>query len=116
MKIDEKSDQKILEIVNPIMDSLMEASTAIDYQKHIEHFSQRLRNILSKDHFEVICKKYQAEKGFFAERKIIGVYRRPSAVAVAWTQAFTKKKGEFIAEMLLIQEEDKYLVDHVMVW
>jgi len=116
MNIENLADEEILEIVNPIMDNLMEASTAIDYKRHIRDFTPRLKNILSADFFKEICKAYQGEKGFFSTRKLAGIYRRPGAVAVIWTQGFTKIEGNFIAEILVIQQGDSFLVDHVMAW
>ena len=37
------SDAEILAIANPIMDNLMDASTHIDYDRHIRDFSPRLQ-------------------------------------------------------------------------
>jgi hypothetical protein len=44
------------------------------------------------------------------------VFKRPGAVAIVWKQWFTKAPGEFVAEMLLIEKDGKYLVDHAMVF
>jgi len=37
-------------------------------------------------------------------------------VAIVWKQRFTKASGEFVAEMLLVEREGKFLVDHTMVF
>ena len=38
VKLESMSDVEILDIVNPIMDNLMDASTAIDHERHIRDF------------------------------------------------------------------------------
>ena len=39
----EKSDEAILDIVGPIMDNLIEASSERDYERHVRDFSDQLK-------------------------------------------------------------------------
>jgi len=110
------TDDEVLNIVEPIMDNLMSASTEINHQNHIRDFSDRLKGIVTKEYLESVCKKYQKEKGFFAKREFVSLFKRPDAVAVVWKQSFTKAQGDFVAELLLINKGEKYLVDHTMVF
>ena len=116
MTIERMSDEEILLIANPIMDNLMDASTAIDHERHIRDFSERMKAIVTKEYLQRICEKYQREKGFFTRREPVAVFKRPGAVAIVWKQWFTKARGEFVAEMLLIEKDGKCLVDHAMVF
>jgi len=116
MKFTEMTDEEILKVVEPIMDNLMEASSEIDHEKHTRDFSKRMKEIVTKEHFEKVCKKYQDEKGYFSKREFVSSFKRPDSVAVIWKQNFTKAQGEFVAELLLIKEGEKYLVDHAMVF
>lgn len=116
MDLAQKSDAEILAVATPIMDNLMDASTAIDYDRHIRDFTDRLKSVLSRESLQSICEHYQSTKGFFAEREFVAAFRRPDSVAVIWRQRFTKQQGEFVAEMVLVQGSDGYLVDHVMVF
>jgi hypothetical protein len=116
MSLAEKSDDEILDIANPIMDNLMDASTAIDYERHVRDFTERAKGVLSKERFEKICPEYQAAKGYFGKREFVAMFRRPQSVAIVWKQSFTKGPGEYVAEMVLVQNGDRYLVDHVMVF
>lgn len=111
-----KSDQEILAIATPIMDNLMEGSTEIDHNKHTKDFTERLKGIVTKEHLEQICRRYQTEWGYFSRRECIAVFRRPSSVAIIWRQWCTKQEGEFVAEMVLVEGGSGYLVDHVMVF
>ncbi|TBR76372.1 MAG: hypothetical protein EPN64_08170 [Burkholderiaceae bacterium] len=116
MELAGKADQDILAVVDPIMDNLMEASTAIDYECHIRDFTERAKGVLPRESFQSICSEYQRAKGFFANREFVATFRRPESVAVVWRQWFTKVPGEFVAELVLVQRNGKYLVDHVMVF
>ncbi len=116
MSLSDKTNTEIMEIVTPIMDNLMDASTHIDHELHTRDFTDRLKKIVSKDGFATMCQNYQAEKGFFAEREMVGIFRRSNEVAVVYRQYFTKQEGEFVAEVLIKEVEGQYLVDHALVW
>ncbi len=115
MDLEKKSDAEILAIADPIMDNLMEASTAIDHARHVRDFTDRLKAIVTKDYLERVCRQYQAEKGTFGDRKVIAVFRRPGSIAIVWRQEFTGSPGDYVAEMVLVQQGSRYLVDHVFV-
>ncbi len=116
MNFEEMSEKEILYIATPIMDNLMDASSKIDHEAHIRDFTDRMKNIVTKDYLQNVCKKYQADKGFFSERQPVAVFKRPDSAAIVWKQTFTKAKGEFVAEMVLVHQNGKYLCDHAMVF
>lgn len=116
MTLAEKSDKEILAVADPIMDNLMEGSTEIDHEKHTRDFTDRMKRIVMKEYLEIVCRQYQAERGYFAGREFVAVFRRPQSVAIVWKQRFTKKAGEYVAELVLVENESGYLVDHVMVF
>jgi len=116
MTLAEKSDREILAVADPIMENLMKGSTAIDHEKHTRDFTDRMKRIVTKEYLETVCRKYQAERGYFAKREFVAVFRRPQSVAVVWKQWFTKQVGEYVAELVLVENESTYLVDHAMVF
>lgn len=116
MRLSQQSDAEILAIANPIMDNLMAGSTAINHSQHTRDFSERMKAIVTPEHLHYVCQHYQAEWGFFTTRELVGVFRRPSSVAVVWKQYCSKQAGEFVAEIVLIEQDGKYLVDHAMVF
>jgi len=115
MELAKKSDAEILAIADPIMDNLMEASTAIDHARHVRDFTDRLKAIVTIDYLEKVCRQYQSEKGLFGPRELVAIFRRPHSVAIVWKQQFTKSPGDYVAEMVLVQQGSRYLVDHVYV-
>jgi len=56
MELATKSDAEILTIADPIMDNLMEASTAIDHARHVQDFTDRLKAIVAKEYLEQVCR------------------------------------------------------------
>lgn len=116
MNFEELSNEEILAIANPIMNNLMEASTEINHERHVRDFTDRMKSIVTKEYLQKVCERYQAEKGFFLEREPVAVFKRPHSAAIVWKQSFTKAKGEFVAEMVLMEKDGKYLVDHAMVF
>ena len=116
MTLADKSDMEILAMADPIMDNLMEGSTEINHEKHTRDFTDRMKRIVTKEYLEAVYRQYQAERGYFAGREFVAVFRRPTSVAIVWKQWFTKKTGEYVAELVLVNDESRYLVDHAMVF
>ena len=49
MNFEEMTEQEILDIANPIMDNLMDASTSIDHERHVRDFNKRMLKIVTKE-------------------------------------------------------------------
>ncbi len=114
MQLATQSDVDILAVVNPIMDNLMQASTDIDHDAHIRDFTERLKAIVTPEHLQTVCERYQAKWGLLDRREMVGVFRRAESVAVVWKQWCTNTDDEFVAELVLVEDDGRYLVDHVV--
>ena len=84
MTLESMSESEILGVANPIMDNLMDASTAIDHERHIRDFTERMKAIVTKEYLQKVCEKYQREKGCFSRRESVAVFKRPGAAAIIW--------------------------------
>ncbi len=115
MNFENLSEKEVFEITNPIMDNLMDASTKIDHKKHVQDFTDRLKSIVTQKYLQEVCEEYQKEKGFFSERSLLSVLRRPDSAIITWKQKFTKVSGEYLAEMVLVNKNGRFLVDHTWV-
>lgn len=116
MNFEKMSESDIWDIANPIMDNLMQASTDIDHTRHVQDFTDRAKKIVTPEHLEKVCKKYQSEKGVWLNREPVAVLRRPDSAAVIWKQFCSKAKGEYVAEIVLVFKDGRFLVDHAMVF
>jgi hypothetical protein len=115
MDLIHKSDKEIMQVVTPIMDNLMEASTENDYEKHILNHTERAKNTISKEQLEEMCKSYQAEFGIFTDRELMGIARHHNYINVVWKQKMSKSQDEFLAILCLVQDGERYLVDRCWV-
>ena len=115
MDLAHRSDEEILAVVEPMMNNLMNASTVIDHERHVRDFTERLKRIVTKEYLHRVCETYQKEKGYFGSREVVAIFRRPDSLIVTWRQSFTKQPGEFMAELILMQGDAGYLIDHVCV-
>lgn len=115
MNFEEMTEKEISDIANSIMDNLMDASTKIDHERHVQDFTDRLKDIVTKEYLQKVCERYQSEKGFFSDRNLLSVLRRPDSAIITWKQKFTKVSGEYLAEMVLVHKNGKFLVDHTWV-
>lgn len=116
MNFAEMSEKDILDIANPMMDNLMAASTEVNHEKHVVDFTDRMKNIVTKEYLEKVCERYQSDQGHFSTRELVAVFRRPESAVILWKQYFTKAQGEFVAEMVLVKIGDQYKCDHVMIF
>ena len=110
------TDSEILAIANPLMDNLMRASTERDYANHIRDFTDRAKGQITAERFNAVCEEYQQRVGFFSQREPVSVFRREASAAIVWKQWSTNTQDEFVAEMMVVYQNDRYLVDHVMIF
>ena len=103
-------NELILDIANPIMDNLMEGSTEIDWEKHIRNFDDQLKKIIPKKQFESHCNHYQSTVGFFAQRELVGIYKKSSDVRLFWRQWHISSDDEFVAFLHLKVKDHKEVI------
>ena len=83
--------ESMSEADNPIMDNLMDASTVIDHERHIRDFRDRMKALVTKEHLQKVCEKYQRENGYFSRREPLAVFKRPGGAAIIWRQGSPKR-------------------------
>lgn len=110
MDFSKLSDKEILDIANPLMDNLMEGSSERDYEKHSRDFTDRLKSIVTKENLE----KQLSENtlGEFTKREFLSIIRKKNAIFVLWKQWFSKSSDEFMAEIIIVHRDGRFLVDH----
>lgn len=111
----ELNDDEVMQIVAPIMDNLMQASTDIDHEKHTRDFSDNMKNIVSKDKFEPQCKDYQDRLGIFTKRELVGIFRKRHDVRVFWRQWCSKSEDEYLAFVHVMENNGKFEVVNALV-
>jgi hypothetical protein len=59
--VEHLSEMEIFAIANQIVDNLMDASTAIDHDRHIRDLTDRMKSIVTKAGLQKVYEKYQRE-------------------------------------------------------
>ena len=57
----------------------------------------------------------QPTNGYFAERELIGIFRKPGRVGVVWRQFMTKADGEFVNHAVFVEKDGRVLIDHCLI-
>lgn len=111
----EHTDEEILKIIEPIMSSLMDASTQRDHAVHVKDFTEYLKSIVTKEELERQCNIYQEELGHFSSRQLLGIIKRSGDVRVFWRQWYTKTNEQYLAFIHVKQINTEFKVINVSV-
>ncbi len=47
MRFRDMTEEEVLRIVGPMMDNFLEGSNEVNHAKHVRHFSDRLKNVVT---------------------------------------------------------------------
>ena len=115
MSLSKMTDAEIIAIVEPLMDNCLTGSTERDHAKHVRDFTDRLRAIVTPENLAAQLESGQPTYGYFAERELIGIFRRPGRVGVVWRQFMTKADGEFVNHAVFVEKDVRVLIDHCLI-
>ena len=110
------TDDEILAIADPLMDNLMEGSNEGNHAKHVRDFTDRLKNIVTEGNLVQQCAEIREHLGLFTDRELLGICRRENSIAVVWRQAATKTDDELMSQLVMVERDGRYLVDHALVF
>lgn len=75
-----------------------------------------MKDLTTEKSLNEICNDYQSKKVFFTNREFVSLFKREDSIAIIWKQNFSKIKGDFVAEAVFIEEDEKIVVDHAFVF
>ena len=78
----EMDDERILSIVDPIMDNCLKGSNENNHAKHVKDFTERMRNIETPENLKMQLS--HEPRAFFTNRKFVHLFRRQSSIGVVW--------------------------------
>jgi hypothetical protein len=114
MKIDEKSDNEILEIVNPIFSEITEACRNKDWNQYSQYFTEDDRN--NPDHKADILDQWDNNPVLVSitkEKKLLAILRRKNEVVVAWVVNSSSTKGDFMLSLQLTNIDSQLILTGV---
>jgi len=78
----EMDEEKILSIVDPILDNCLKGSNENNHAKHVKDFTERMRNIVTLENLKMQLS--HEPRAFFTNRKFVHLFRRQSSIGVVW--------------------------------
>ena len=114
-RLSKMTDTAMLAIVEPLMDNCLVGSTERNHAKHVRDFTDRLRAIVTPENLAAQLRSGQPTNGCFAERELIGIFRRPGRVGVVWRQFLTKAEGEFLNHAVFVEKDGRVLIEHCLI-
>ena len=115
MSLAQKTDVETLAIIEPLMDNCLAGSIERDHAKHVRDFTDRLQAIVTPENLAAQLESGQPTNVYFAERELIGIFRRPGRVGVVWRQFLTKAEGEFVNHAVFVEKDGRVLIDHCLI-
>lgn len=110
MDFNKLTDTEILDIANPLMDNIVAATEEADYEKLSKYFTNRLKSVVTKEAFEKQLSNNNLGK--FGKRELLTIIHKNNSIFVLWKQWFTESEDEFLAEIVIVNKDGQYLVDH----
>ena len=107
------SEDEILSMVEPIMDSCLEGSNEGDHKKHTKYFTNRMQSIVTP---EELKRQLSIEpKIYWTKREFVCLFRRSDSVGIVWKQKTSSSNDELINQAIFKEVEGKILIDHCMI-
>ena len=107
------STEKILSIVEPLMQNCLEGSNVGDHKKHVRDFTDRMKNIVTPEELQ---KQLSGKpRTHFTDRQFLDVFRRRDSVGIVWKQSISSCDDEFINQAIFKEVEGKVLIDHCII-
>ena len=118
MNLVKQTDDQIMKIANPIMDSQLEASMKRDFKRVIENFTDTVKKEFTEEMFLKQCEERELKFGDFTNRKLMGITKQKNLVTIYWNQHLSKTDDEFLAVLALSQKGSRYIIErsYVDLW
>tara|TARA_X000000368_G_scaffold404828_1_gene381325 strand:- start:95 stop:445 length:351 start_codon:yes stop_codon:yes gene_type:complete len=105
MSLIKKTDSEILEIANPLWDSLVKHSNNKDYYGFTKDFSARMLMGANEPEIAKQWANNEVITSLSNERTFLGCIRRDDFITVLFKQASTKVSGEYLGRLVLGEED-----------
>ena len=106
-------DERILGIVDPIMDNCLNGSNENNHAKHVKDFTERMRNIVTPENLKMQLS--HEHRAFFTNREFVHLFRRQSSIGVVWKQHISTTDDELMNQAIFVEKGGEILIDHCIV-
>ena len=113
MQLSKMSTEEVLEVVEPLMDNCLAGSNENDHAKHLEHFNQRMKGIVTPE--ELNRQLAVSPRAYFTDRVFLHLFRRQHSVGIVWQQHTSLNDDELINQAIFVEQSGQVLIDHCMI-
>ena len=78
----EMAEERILSIVDRLMDNCLNGSNENNHAKHVKDFTERMQNIVTPENLKM--QLLHEPRAFFTKREFVNLCRRQSSIGVVW--------------------------------
>jgi len=105
MNIFEYSDEEILKIANPILDTIIHGTNSKDYDLFTTHISESMKTDVNRKVIEEQWANDKLPSNLCLERKLLSVLRKKDCVLILW-KARSNDIEDDLLHMLYLQSQD----------
>lgn len=113
MQFSELSVEEILNLVEPVMDNCLAGSNENNHTKHVEHFTERMKGIVTPE--ELDRQLSHSPRAYFTDREFLHLFRRQDSVGIVWIQRTSLNDNELINQAIFVERSGQVLIDHCMI-
>jgi len=109
----EKTEEAILQIVEPIMDNCLDGSNTGNHAKHVRDFTDRLKAIVTPENLDSQL-EYRPH-GVFTQREFVCLFRRRESIGVVWRQFVSSTDDELVNHAIFVERDGKICIEHCLI-
>ena len=109
----EKTEEAILQIVEPIMDNCLDCSNTGNHAKHVRDFTDRLKAIVTPENLASQL-KYRPH-GVFTRREFVCLFRRRESIGVVWRQFVSSTDDELVNHAIFVERDGQICIEHCLI-
>ena len=109
----EKTQEAILQIVEPIMDNCLDGSNTGNHAKHVRDFTDRLKAIVTPEN--LASQLEYRPHGVFTRREFVCLFRRRESIGVVWRQFVSSTDDELVNHAIFVERDGKTCIEHCLI-
>ena len=95
------TDEEVFEIARPIWINMNICSNNVDYEGFSRDFSDKLKETLTKERFEVQCGKHEILTSLIPNAEPLACIRRKEGYGIIFRQLSSTQEGEFMGNLII---------------
>jgi hypothetical protein len=108
MKILNKTDDAIIDMVTPIVESMQVGWDSGNYEQFSEYFSNEMKSGVNKENFLKQRKELMPELGKHLKMDFVATHKNPGNLIVMWRLFFTNREIPALVTYIFCEKKANY--------